>query len=101
MLNPLHEGEAIQRDLKESHKGQDTNKISKELADLKRKGNVNLAIKFVQTKNKKNGTLPFNDETIKLLKQKHLRSADASEDILLLDDTENIHFIKNECKAVV
>ena len=62
-------------------------------ADLMRKENVKSAV-ILLTYNTKNGKLHLNDRTIKLLKQKHLRSADVSEDVLLPNEALNIYFIK-------
>ena len=61
-----------------------------------RKGNVKSAVTLL-TYNTENGKLHLNDRTTKLLKQKHLRSADVSEDVLLPNEAGNVYFIK--CKS--
>ena len=43
-----------------------------------------------------NGILPLTDTTLKLLKQKHPKSAPTTEEVLLPDQTESIHRIKYE-----
>ena len=44
-----------------------------------------------------NGILLLNDNANKILRQKHLEPTEVSEDILLSDETELIHFIKDGC----
>ena len=60
-----------------------------------RKGNVNSAIKLL-TKKMKNGILPLNDETIIILKQKHARSADVFENVLIPEEAETAQCLKHE-----
>ena len=66
----LEEGETIQQFLKSSNKTLTTNEISKRFIEKMSKGNINGAIKLLSD-NTENGILPLNDETLKLLKQKH------------------------------
>ena len=61
--------------------------------DLMRKGSVKSAVMLL-TYNTENGKLHLNDQTIKLLRQKHLRSANVSEDVLLPNEAGNVYFIK-------
>ena len=60
-----------------------------------RKGNVDSAVKLI-TNNMQNGILPLTDTTLKLLKQKHPKSAPTMEEVLLPDQSESIHQIKFE-----
>ena len=42
------------------------------------------------------GVLPLNNDTLKILKQKHPKPAKAYEDVLLPDESESVHFVKFE-----
>ena len=57
------------------------------------KGNVDSAIKLI-TNNIQNVVLPLTETTLKLLKQKHPKSAPSTEKVLLPDQPESIHQIK-------
>ena len=59
------------------------------------KGDVDSAIKLI-TNNMQNGILLLTDTTLKLLKQKHPKSAPATEEVLLPDPPQSIHQIKYE-----
>ena len=89
----LHEGDTIQKGLQSSTGERNLNKISKQFADQMHKGNVNSAIKLL-TNNMESGILPLNNDTLKLLKQKHPKPAKACEDVLLPDEPESVHFVK-------
>jgi len=92
ILELLHEAETIQKSLKTICSKRYISEISKKFASHMHKGNVNAAIKLL-TDNMQNGILPLNDETLKLLKQKHL----SPEEVILLPDTmEYVHPIKFE-----
>ena len=58
-------------------------------------GNVDSAIKLI-TNNTQNRIPSLTDTTVKLLKQKHPKSAPATEEVLLPDQPESIHQIKFE-----
>ena len=59
------------------------------------KDNVNSAIKLL-TNNMESGILPLNNDTLKLLKQKHPKPAKACEDVLFPNEPESVHFVKFE-----
>ena len=59
------------------------------------KVNVDSAIKLI-TNNMQNRILPLTDTTLKLLKQKHPKSAPTTEEVLLPDQPESIHRMKYE-----
>ena len=91
----LHEGKTIQSLLNSSKKALSTNEISKRFIEKMSKGNINGAIKLLSD-NIQNGILPLNDETLKLLKQKHPEGRDPSNDVLLPDTPIQIHPIRFE-----
>ena len=62
---------------------------------LMHKGNVNAAIKLL-TMNMQNGILPINEDTLDLLKQKHLKGEPAHESVLPTDTPEETQPIKFE-----
>ena len=64
LMELLHEGETIQKNLTQQLSKGDIGKISKKFAALMRKGNVNAAINLL-TENMRNGILPLNNETWK------------------------------------
>jgi len=69
--------------------------LERRFAEHMQKGNVNSAIKLLSNK-MQNGILPLNDETLNLLKQKHPKASEASNDVLLPDTPEQIHEIRYE-----
>ena len=69
--------------------------ISKKFVDQIQKGNADSAIKLI-TNDMQNEILPLTETTLKLLKQKHPRSAPSTEEVLLPDQLESIHQIKYE-----
>ena len=91
----IKEGETIQKGLKSLNNKRSIAKISKLFAEHMQKGNVNSAIKLL-TNNMENGILPLNDQTLKLLKEKHPNAAEASKDVLLPDMPEKLHEIRYE-----
>ena len=91
----LHERDTIRKGLQSSTGEKNLNKISKQFADQMHKGNVNSAIKLL-TNNMESGILPLNNDTLKLLKQKHPEPAKACQDVLLPDEPECAHFVKLE-----
>ena len=54
------------------------------------KGNINGALK-VLTDNMQNGILPLNDETLRLIHQKHPAPKEADADILLQGEKPRVH----------
>ena len=93
IMELLHEGETIQKYLKIPNSNKNFGEIMKRFAALMKKGNVNAAINLL-TDNMKNGILPFNKETLNLLKVKHPGPSKAPESIMLPDIPEEIHPVK-------
>ena len=91
----LKGGETIQSSLKHVDGPKTIAQLSKKFVEQMQKGNVDSAIKLI-TSNMQNGILPLTDTTLKLLKQKHPKSAPTTEEVLLLDQPESIHQIKYE-----
>ena len=75
----MEESETIQRNLKSFGGKKSIEEISKQFIQKTSKGNVNSAIKLL-TKKMDNGILPLNEETLKMLRQKHPEPKDASKD---------------------
>ena len=80
IIELLHEGETIQKNLTQQLTKGDIRKISKKFAALMSKGNVNAAINLL-TDNRRNGILPLNNETLTLLRLKHPDPKDVPERI--------------------
>jgi len=59
------------------------------------KGNINGAIKLLSD-NMQNGILPLNDETLKLLKQKHPEGKSPPDNVLLPDTPIEVHSVRFE-----
>ena len=81
--------------------------LSKKFGKQMQKGNADSATKLICS-NIQNGILPLTETTLKLLKQKHSRSAPSDKEVCLPDQPESIHQIKYEninadavCKAVI
>ena len=95
LIELLHEGKTIQKNLTQQLTKGDIGNISKKFAALMRKGNVNAAINLL-TKNMRNGILPLNNETLNLLRLKHPDPKDAHESVMLSDVPERMHPVKFE-----
>ena len=95
LIELLHEGETIQKNLTQQLTKEDVRKISKKFAALMRKGNLNAATNLL-TENMRNGILPLNNETLNLLRLKHSAPKDAHEKVMLSDVPERIHPVKFE-----
>ena len=91
----FEEGSAIQNNLKSIRKPRTIAEISKEFLKQMQKGNINGALKIL-TNNMQNGILPINDETLRLLRQKHPESKDPPTNALLTDDQKHVHPIRFE-----
>ena len=91
----LHEGVTIQTLLNSSKKIMSTNEISKRFIEKMSNGNINGAIKLLSD-NMQNGILPLNDETLKLLKQKHPDRKAPTNDASLSDTPIQIHSVRFE-----
>ena len=92
LMELLHEGETIQKNLTQQLTKGNIGKISKKFAVLMR---INAAINLL-TENMRNGILPLNNETMNLLRLKHPDPKDAHESIMLSDVPERIHPVKFE-----
>ena len=95
LIELLHEGETIQKNLMQQLTKGDIGKISKKFAALMRKGNVNAAINLL-TENMRNEILPLNKKTLNLLRLKHPDPKDPHESVMLLDVLERMHPVKFE-----
>ena len=93
ILDLLHEGEIIQKDLRPSNTPSTVAEISKKFTQEMHKGNITNAMKL-STDNMQNGIFPLNQKTLHQLKQKHPQSKAAELDVLLTDKTEQVHPIK-------
>ena len=67
-------------------------KISVKFKELKQKGNVNGALKFLSNK-MSNAILPLIEETLSQLEIKHPDNRDASDDVLLNEPIKEINLI--------
>lgn len=95
LLQLLEECQTIQKFLPNINQPKNIGELSKRFAELMHKGNVNGAIKLLSN-SMQNGILPLNDETLKLLRQKHPLPTEPVEDILLPDQPGAVHSIKFE-----
>ena len=95
LIELLHEGETIQKNLMQQLTKRDIGKISKKFAALMRKVNVNAAINLL-TEKLRNGILPLNNETLNFLKLKHPDPKDVHESVMLSDVPERIRPVKFE-----
>ena len=98
MAELLKKGETIHSSLKQVNAPKTIAQLSKKFVEQMQKGNVDSAIKLISD-NMQNGILPLTDTTLKLLKQKHPKSALMTEEVLLLDQPESIHQIKYKCSS--
>ena len=76
----MEENETIQRSLKFLGAERNLSKKSQQFIQKMSKGNVNGAIKLLTNK-MDNGILPLNEETLKMLRQKHPEPKDATSNI--------------------
>ena len=95
VMELLFEGQTIQKNLKSAQFTQDISIISRKFRDLMQKGDVNGALKLL-TNNMANGILPLNEETLKLIKQKHPEAQDLTPDVTLQGPLQRVHSIEYE-----
>ena len=81
LMELLHEGGTIQKNLTQQLTKGDIGQISKKFAALMRKGNVNAAINLL-TENMRKGILRLGNEKLNLLRLKHSDPKDAHESVL-------------------
>ena len=79
----LIEGETIQKSLSDSKSLKSIAELSKKIKNYMKKGNINAAIKLL-TNNMHDRILPLNNETINKLREKHPKSKNANNDVLLV-----------------
>ena len=91
----MEESETIQRNLKSLGGKKSIEEISKQFIEKMSQGNVNGAIKLLTNK-MENDILPLNEETLKMLRQKHPEPKDAPQDVLLNDEVPSVHSIRFE-----
>ena len=53
-------------------------------------GKVNKALKLLESSNK-GGTLPLTEETFEMLREKHPKTSEASNGILIEEEVQNVH----------
>ena len=64
--------------------------MQKKVKNYMKKGNINTALKLI-TNNMQDGILPLNNETLNKLKEKHPKSKNANNDVLLTSVPQDIH----------
>ena len=74
LIELMNEGIAIRERLPFNEKGKPIGEISRLFAKRMQKGNISSALKLLSD-NMQNGILPLNDETLRMLKQKHPKSS--------------------------
>ena len=79
----LIESETIQKSLSDSKSIKTISELSKKIKNYMKKGNINAAVKLL-TNNMHDGILPLNNETINKLREKHPKSKNANNDVLLV-----------------
>jgi len=89
----LHEGETIQAQLNSTTNKRSIDEISRQFVGRMSKGNVNGAIKLLSN-NMQDGILPLNEDTLRLLREKHPTEKTPSDDILLTDSPVQIHSVR-------
>ena len=90
LIELMNEGIAIQERLPVHEKGKSIGEISRLFAKRMQKGNISSALKLLSD-NMQNGILPLNDETLRMLKQKHPKPSRPHERVLLPDKPKHVH----------
>ena len=86
----VFEGQTSQNNLKSAQSRQYISIISRKFRDLMQKGEVNGALTLL-TNNMANGILPLNEQTLKLIKQKHSEAQDIILDVTLQGPLQRKH----------
>ena len=86
----LIEGETIQIFLSDSKSIETIAELSKTFKNYMKKGNNNAAVKLL-TNNIHDGILLLNNETLNKLKEKHLKSINANNEVLLTGIPQDVH----------
>ena len=86
----LVEGKTIQERLfKDNVKNQSSDRKATLFARFMENGKVNKALKLLESS--KGGILPLTEETFEMLLEKHPKASEASNDILIGEEVENVH----------
>ena len=87
----LVKGKTIQgRLFKDNVKNQSSDRKATLLARFMENGKVNKALKFLES-SKNGGILTLTEETFEMLLEKHPKASEASNDILIGEEVENVH----------
>ena len=87
----LVEGKTIQERLfKDSTKNQSSGRKANLFARFMEDGKVNKALKLLESSNK-GGILSLTEETFEVLLEKHPKASEASNDILIQEEVQNVH----------
>ena len=87
----LVEGKTIQERLfKDNVKNQSSDRKATLFARFMENGKVNKALKFLES-SKNGGILTLTEETFEMLLEKHPKASQASNDILIGEEVENVH----------
>ena len=87
----LVEGKTIQERLfKDNVKNQSSDRKATLFARFMENGKVNKALKLLES-SKKGGILPLTEETFEMLLEKHPKASEASNDILIEEEVQNVH----------
>ena len=87
----LVEGKTIQERLfQDSAKNQSSDRKATLFAQFMEDGKVNKALKLLESSNK-GGILPLTEETFEVLLEKHLKASEASNDLLIEEEVQNVH----------
>ena len=85
------EGKTIQERLfKDSAKSQSSDRKATLFARFMEDGKVSKALKLLESSNK-GGILPLTEETFEVLLEKHPKASEASSDILIQEEVQNVH----------
>ena len=88
----LIEGQNIQKTLSDSKSIKTIAELAKKCKNYMKKDHDNAALKLL-TNNIKDGILPLNNETLNSLKEKHPKSENAKNDVLLTGVPQRVHQI--------
>ena len=86
----IMEGETIQKSLSDSKSIKTIAELFRKFKNYKKKVNINAAVKLL-TNNMQDGILPLNKEALNKLKEKHPKSKNANNDVLLTGVPQDVH----------
>ena len=90
ILELLRECKTIQARIKSTTPSKSTEATSKKFATLMKQGNISAAVKLL-TSNMSAGILPLNEETMKLLHEKHPDAEECSLDAIVEEQMPDVH----------